>query len=60
MWPTNVTVPGSGRYNFSVAYSGPATRSRDLLAEFVAACNAYGIIPGVYLNLGMNMYGARL
>ena len=55
-WPTNVTVPGWGRYNYSVAFAGPALQSRDIVAEFVASCKAVGIQAGLYLNLGMNMF----
>ena len=34
----------------------PAARGRDLLAEFVQACVEAGMLPGIYVNLGMNFF----
>jgi hypothetical protein len=56
MWPTNTTIPRWGRYNYSTAFAGPAVRDRDILREFIAACKDEGILPGVYVNLGMNFF----
>jgi hypothetical protein len=54
MWPTKVSIPRWGRYNYSVAFSG--VPDRDILREFVDACNEGGIAPGIYLNLGLNFF----
>eukprot|EP01052_Picozoa_sp_SAG31_P006338 SAG31_NODE_290_length_18324_cov_33.408889_7_plen_850_part_00 len=60
LWPTRAVVPRHGRYNYSVAFSrGEWTRGRTstgIVQEFVAACREAGILPGLYVNIGMNMY----
>ena len=59
MWPTNSTVVDAKtsvayRYNYSIAYSG--IPKRDIVQEFVDACHHEGILPGIYLNIGMNFF----
>ena len=60
LWPTKAIVPRHGRYNYSVAYSqGEWMRGRDspdIVKEFVTACRKAGILPGLYVIIGMNMY----
>lgn len=59
MWPTNSTVVDadsgeSFRYNYSTAFA--ADNTRDIVKEFVEACEEGGIGAGIYLNIGMNMF----
>eukprot|EP01052_Picozoa_sp_SAG31_P034244 SAG31_NODE_3974_length_3703_cov_1.670089_2_plen_548_part_00 len=60
LWPTHAKIPGYGRYNYSVASArGAWTRHRtstDIVQEFVRACRQAEILPGLYVNLGLNMY----
>jgi hypothetical protein len=60
LWPTQVSVPDNVnngkpfRYNYSVAFSG--IPQRDIVREFVDACKAGGMKPGLYFNIGINFF----
>ena len=52
-------MPGHGRYSYSVAFNKETwTKDHDvdIVAQFVAACRKFGVSPGFYLNLGINMF----
>ena len=54
LWPTNVLLPNGTRYWYSVAYSSIPTRN--VIAEFVDACNNAGIGHGFYYSLTNNFF----
>lgn len=59
LWPTKVQVPRHGTYNYSVGSSQESwTKNHDvdIVRTFVDTCRKHGIRPGVYLNIGQNMY----
>lgn len=48
---SHANVPYFSGYNYSSAVAG-----RDVVREFVDACRAAGIKPGLYVNLGQNFF----
>ena len=59
LWPTNATVPGHGRYAYSTAFSTSPWVERhgnDIVAQFVTECRRQGILPGLYVIMGENMF----
>lgn len=57
LWPSNVSLAdGSFSYNFTVAQTGPNWPRRDIVADYVAACRATGVKPGLYYPTTRNAY----
>jgi len=48
LWPSKQTPP-NGRTKYTVAQS--AVPTRDIVQEYVDACRAYGILPGLYFSM---------
>lgn len=56
LWPTDVLKATGFNYTYSTAFSPFRGGSYDLVEAFVAACNRYGILPGIYYSLNQNYY----
>lgn len=59
-WPSNATVPGGNRYNYSVAFSDWQGGKGDVLAEFLASCNKNNIATGFYYSLGGSKFASQM
>jgi len=59
-WPSNATVPGGGRYNYSVASSAWQNGKGDVLSQFLESCNKNGIASGFYYSLGGSSYANKM
>eukprot|EP00041_Stephanoeca_diplocostata_P027835 m.773850 g.773850 ORF g.773850 m.773850 type:complete len:551 (+) comp23254_c1_seq13:200-1852(+) len=59
-WPTKATVPGGGRYNYSVAYTPWKNGTGDVLSQFLKSCNAKNIGTGFYYSLASNTFAQRM
>jgi alpha-L-fucosidase len=53
-WPTRVTLPDGSPYRYSVQYSSCPTCN--VVADFLAMCDKYGIRPGFYYSIAINTY----
>lgn len=54
------TVPGGGRYNYSVAYTTWQNGTGDVLSQFLESCNAKNIGTGFYYSLASNTFAQRM
>ena len=53
LYPSNASVPGHGRYNYTIRES---PYKRDLMQEFVTEARKWGIKPGIYYIVNFNAY----
>ena len=56
MWPTDVSQETGFNYTYSTKHSSFRSGSYDVVKDFIAACNKYGILPGLYYSLNENFY----
>ena len=57
LWPSNVSLPSGGRYNYTVRES---RYKHDLLRQFVDGARAAGIKPGIYYIVNNNILLSRV
>jgi hypothetical protein len=53
LYPSNATLPGGSRYNYTIRES---PYRRDLVMEFVTEARKWGIRPGIYYILNFNAF----
>jgi alpha-L-fucosidase len=56
LWPSNTTLPGGQRYNYSVAFSSWGNGQRDVVGEYVDKAAKWNIIPGFYYSFDCNTF----
>eukprot|EP00040_Diaphanoeca_grandis_P019203 m.101217 g.101217 ORF g.101217 m.101217 type:complete len:689 (-) comp27315_c0_seq1:283-2349(-) len=59
-WPTNATVPGGGRYNYSVAYTQWESGKGNVIQNFLDSCNKNDIATGFYYSLASNAFATKM
>lgn len=60
LWPSKATVPGGGRYNYSVAYTTWRNGAGDVLSDFLKSCNDRGVGTGFYYSLASNAFAKKM
>jgi alpha-L-fucosidase len=56
MWPTDIYKDTGFNYSYSTRYSKFRSGGYDVVKDFIAACDKYGIAPGIYYSLNQNYY----
>lgn len=56
MWPTDIFDETGFDYAYSTRYTPFRGGGYDVVADFIASCRKYGVLPGIYYSLNENYY----